>query len=64
MSQANAMSETVFCKAVEVKWIIPEIIRLFDVCILSLLQFYSFYVYILRHSNVCSESCLYDILKS
>ena len=35
----------------------------FDVSILSLLQFYIFGVYF-RHFSVCSESCLYDILKS
>ena len=40
--------------------IFPEIIRLFDVCILNLLHVCSFDLYF----SFCSERCLYDILKS
>ena len=40
----------------------PELIRLVDVCILRLLQFCNFDMYILRHFSACSESCLYEKL--
>ena len=54
----NGMSETDFVR--QWKWSKD---RLFDVCILNLIQFCNFDFYTLRHISVCSESCLYDILK-